>query len=332
MDTGNSLIPSGDLSYYNVINSDPSFDNVIAVIDSLLDKIDSYQWTIGGLLVFLRFKSQYKQIKYIDGNHEAEFSQELMTWASSNKIKLENGHRSDFLHWHRLDFRNYTILYDQQAAMIFEPIGETLTDTEFREYLDMITGRLRNKLDDRTAWAYYITALKFPESVRIPHKSWTYHYNVYNLMALKASSNGDNPSLTNDTEYAIQLLDELENQGISTTTQVRNLIKQQQDLNNGYTWKMPLPDRLLLAIAGTTKAAIVFTRDATDDEKTIFMRSVGLLPMYGYTSEIEIILAGDSLLIGDRVVAHLPLLDQDKDADAAIIRLAAKMRWKIQTK
>lgn len=315
-----------------IINQDQSFETVQTVIGSILEMIDDYQWTIGGILVFLRFRAAHipleKFTRPADGGWPAEFLAYLKEKTGYRPEQCNN--IDELLHWNRLTFEAYVVLYDSKEITVWEKTNDPFTDYQYQAYLDMLTKNLASKLNGKTMWAYYTTAKVFPVSARASDRTWTFHYDTYQYHQLKHSVDDINSIDGADLiQTPVMQLEDFIVHDFKQTRQIRELMRLERENQRGYKWLLELPYELKLSDGDNEKVVIVFDRDVKNSYRWIFFSGAGLVSYYYNNSSKKIYLKGEKLYVGKVYVGHLPLMDQDEDVDKAIIQLSGKMKWVI---
>lgn len=317
----------------SIINDDQSFETIQSIIGSILEMIDEYQWTIGGILVFLRFRAGHiplvKFNRPADKSWPADFLNYLADRTNDNPERANQV--DELLHWHRLVFDEIVVLYDEKEITVWEISDDHFTDYQYRQYLDMLTKNLSRKLNSKTMWAYYITALKFPVSARAKDRTWTFHFETYQYYQLNHGDDNDggNENLSSLVVSPAMQLDEFLSMDISTTAEVRDMMKEMRNDQRGFRWGLELPDELPIYVGNERKVVIRFDKNTPDKNKEPFFAGAGKLFIGMLLRQNEFYLKGDKLFIGKDYVGHLPLMDKDSDVDRAIIQLADKMRWSV---
>ena len=314
----------------SIINNDQSFETVQTVIGSILEMIDDYQWTIGSILVFIRFRAAHIPIERFDRPADKSWPEEFLIYLR----KLTGGLRpeqcdiaDELLHWNRLGFDKHVVLYDEKEITLWEKTDDPFTDFQYQKYLDMLTANLARKLNGKTMWAYYITAKAFPVSARAIDRTWTFHYDTYRYYQLK-HENADVEDAPNLIVTPSMQLEEFIENDIYKTVRIRAMMREERDKKQGYKWVLDVPYEFKIKVGDEQKTVIIFDESSANEDRGVIFAGADVVYKSLFPNK-QVRMSGNKLYIDDRYVGYIPLLEKDEYVDKAIFELSGKMKWSI---
>lgn len=313
-----AVIPNaGELyNYLTRLDDDPNWESTVDIVSNLLHMINTAMWSIGYVLVFLRFRAQYHTVKFFRWN-DRDVPDEVHTFIRERYgVKLTDGIGEEFLLWHSVRFEKFWLLLGPGEIRVWEkePVG--LEELQFLDHLSTIEKELFSQLGGNRLYPYYRTARVWGPERQYEDVSWTWHYAVTNY----AASELEVTNLSTEKDWQIlsdlvyQRAKELTGQGITSVAAVRGLITEKNDRKRGWVWATDIPRTMDVLIDERRVVGLEFV-GSPDNEPIIngILYTMGLLKKYHVLPKLFLRETHIELEDG-QIVALCPDMDAIQDA------------------
>jgi hypothetical protein len=301
-------VHSSLVDYLDALDKDPHWETQLTVISELLSMVNKAMWSLGYILVFLRFRTEYDPRETFSWDGET-IPDELHDFIEdAYKVRLDQGHRENFLLWHSIRFDDFWILFDKDQIRIWEKVTTPLTEAQFDDHISLIQRELYSQLGNNTLYTYYRVGRLFSPREQYPEFSWTWYYEVSNLAANELESG----ALASDEDWQKlrQKSHEVAARLIASNTKsvaaVRGLITDRNNEKLGFVWALPPLPTLNVSMNGDTITGLEFVGTPTTEKAIVaILHKMGLTKRYEKLPQLY--LNGDNIELEDgEIVARCP--------------------------
>lgn len=318
----------------NTLETNPSVDQVEQFIGQLAEIKTLSQWAIGDVLVFMRYFSQFTPRgvwRMINSQWPPELVGVVHERFDQN-LQEEEPETKEWLSWMTHRYERFWVLVRGDEVRLWERNSiDWLDDVAFEEYVRQLSGRLREVLDYNSLLVYYYTSSAFPCSTRHPHISWTAHSEVTHIAGQQVPATVRGLArLEAKSEIAPKLLNEFEEQDITTVTKLRSIKREMAQKATGYYWDTDVPEFLYVVDneSGARYAALRFKDNLTASGIEGARKIIDTATIHGYSPyAFPYELAGDDVrMLSGEVIATFENADIPI-VTTALSALAAKLKF-----
>lgn len=307
------------------IDSNPDVETIAQTITDLEVSREEIYWKIGDILVFIRERWNYSLV----GEYGYSEPWPDEAWGFLREVGIDRSavfEKGKFLVWDTYRHGPIMVLVKPGQDIRIWQQSNNLPQGEdaFIRYLAILEEALRKMINVKTLSNYFRTAYTFPPDARIQN-SWTFHYEVSNWVGRQIGA----VDLEQRRLLAAAKLEELQEQGVTTVTGVRQLKRENEDRERGYSFRfLELPDLAIVDTeTGEIQVALRYIAHPTHYQQVL--RSAGLITGSNLF-RLNFVWNGKQLLTGDGdPVAECPNPDHPI-AERALVLLAGKMGWIIK--
>lgn len=271
--------------YQNLLrlDEDPNWATTVDVVSGLLNIIDKAMWSIGYVLVFLRFRAEYHTVETFQWN-DKDIPDELHTFIREKYyVKMTDGRGQPFLLWHSVRFGEFWLLFGPGEIRVWERQKVSFEEVQFMDHLSTLEKELYTQLGGNRLYPYYRTGRVWPPEQQYQDVSWSWHYYVTTLSAneLDLSGLATEKDWHRLSEQCYQRAKELTSDGTTGIAAVRGLITERNDEKRGWVWSTPIPLTLDILMDGRRVIGLEFI-DSPDNEAAIngILFALGLVKRY----------------------------------------------------
>lgn len=326
------------------LDESPLIQTVEEVVGRLFATQNFSQWTIGNILVFMRYKPMFKTVDVLrwQGEPENVPGHVLDSLAKlTGKRHINFPEPEEFVFWQVFKMGDIWVLkYSSQDNLphnefrIWKRNEEVFErgDDDFDIYMRELEKRLRSVIEVKSLSSYYRTALCFPPSQQ-GRESWTFHYELVNLTSKQIPSELSGEDRIREHRKLTRLeLERRQQMGDTRVESVRATIADRSRRRRGFTWWLPPQKAFYIRDAVNQEIyPVIEFYENVDPEITIAMLVyAGMLKanmpkVFHLTWDHEDLIDDRS---GEKVAR---IVNQDKSGVAqALVTLSTKMGWKVK--
>jgi hypothetical protein len=313
------------IGYLDALDKDPHWETQLTVISELLSLVNKAMWSLGYVLVFLRFRTEYEPMETFFWDNEIIPDEVHDFIADAYKARLDQGHREDFLLWQSIRFDDFWILFAKDEIRIWEKATTPLTEAQYNDHISLIESELYSQLGNNKLYAYYRVGRLW--NLREQHSdfSWTWYYEVSNLAANELESG----ALTSEEDWrrlrekAHEVAERLMLSNTKSVAAVRGMITDRNNEKLGFFWALPPMLKLIVSMDKSTVTGLEFVGTPTTERAvTAILYKMGLTKKFEELPKLY--LNGNNIELKDgEVVARCP---DPYAIENAFMFMAAKLK------